>query len=61
MFHYVNVVFLGKNIGMLAHEMNWIILIKSQLSSATTCLKLFENCSLEAEEKAQRTFAILPE
>lgn len=61
MFHYVNVVFLGTNIGMLAHEMNWIILIKSQLSSATTCLKLFKNCSLKAEEKAQRTFAILPE
>lgn len=44
---------------MLAHEMK---LIKSQISSATTCLKLFRNCSLGAEEKVQRTFAIiLPE
>lgn len=43
---------------MLAHEMK---LIKSQISSATTCLKLFKNCSLEAEEKVQRTFAVLPE
>lgn len=40
--------------------MKWIS-IKSQHSSATTALKLFRNCCLEAEENAQRAFAALPE